>query len=1309
MGGKMGKVRSLRAGVLIMAFIVQLTALVSVPALALTMPVEVTTQQHNLTLQQNTGKQIVRSSSGMLYYFIGGSGKMAPCDGRIEVHTSSDGSAWHHVSSHDEWACRTGIGVAIDSRDIVHVVAYDWNSQPYYQRFHTFESARGDLAWEGDELLEPHAGHEPRSPDANTAALAIDANDVPHVLYIVFEKHKGTYRPTLLYAHRNGGMWHRITIWPKEMVGSVPDNFDIAIGPDNIPYILLGSKMLKGDAPNPSFFEEHDVGEASSFVIHRNGDVRVAVSTKRNYAHSTHDHAQPWSSGWTLHESGMSGGNAPQLVLLDDIPYTVYVRSNRAELMVQKEFDPPFVVASLRPEHHDVGSLTRRWSFYHHHVPGIIDIGMQSYQGHGNSYWYKAYQPHTEASFSAVPRSGVVPQTVTFTDHSIAPEAAAVVSWAWDFDNDGTIDSHLRNPTYTYHAAGRYTVSLTVTDSAGISDTQMQTGYIEVRSGQDSDGDGTEDETDNCPSVYNPGQVDLDGDTLGDACDSAVTLSSGAVLSTGLNSATDPEINAGDVTTTLTDGLLQQRLRVRGGRRFDVVSFRSEVDARKLSVVNLNVYVSGMDEGTPQSVRVYASRVDGQTVRSSPPIYDTVRYGWNRIDVTPLIHYMDGFGFIKFRIVAAGNWFDVSEVTLTLAADIRQIDVDPLTLDFGSAETGVSASMTLSIGNAGTGDLFVTPVSNPLPPFSITTDACAWKVLPPAGRCSVVVKFVPSAAGTFSDTLNVLSNDADHPIMTVALRGSTIAIPAVLTGTVKDAITGSPLPEVAVTVGNSNHTSVGMTDSGGYYTVPNVEKGGFTASFEKQGYDTQTVSGTLEEGQNTYHVQLMPQPATLSGTVTDSSTGLPVSGVTVTVSDSSHTFTASTDMQGVYTVSNLGAGSCSATFTKLGYLTQTLQGALRAGSITTMDVRLVPNPAPKIYNIVLSGVTYDAATIMWETDQPSDSMVDYGTTDACGTSVADAALTQSHRITLTGLHPDTTYHFRITAHNSAGLPSSSADATFITLGIITVTITSPLDNQNVSGLYVIVMGTFTNVKGNETGITVNGKTATVYGTQFVASHVPLVEGAQAVTVTATDTEGTTATASLLITAKSTESTIHLTATPESGTPPIEETLRIDAPFSVENSSISVDGPGAVEWLSTGIDEYTVKLTAEGVYLFTAHVTGTDGTYYEDTVAVTVLNETQLDSLLRAKWEGMKTALVSGDMDKAMEYYHEDTKQGFRDALTVLGPQLVAIFTAPEQLMLIEVRDRYATYEYISEEEGVTYSYPLVFLKDPDGIWRILQY
>ena len=37
--------------------------------------------------------------------------------------------------------------------------------------------------------------------------------------------------------------------------------------------------------------------------------------------------------------------------------------------------------------------------------------------------------------------------------------------------------------------------------------------------GEDADGDGVEDTADNCPSVANPGQADLDGDGQGDACD----------------------------------------------------------------------------------------------------------------------------------------------------------------------------------------------------------------------------------------------------------------------------------------------------------------------------------------------------------------------------------------------------------------------------------------------------------------------------------------------------------------------------------------------------------------------------------------------------------------------------------------------------------------------------------------------------------------------------------------------------------------------------------------------------------------------
>ncbi|MDX1905652.1 MAG: PKD domain-containing protein [Bacteroidia bacterium] len=73
-------------------------------------------------------------------------------------------------------------------------------------------------------------------------------------------------------------------------------------------------------------------------------------------------------------------------------------------------------------------------------------------------------------------RYGCAPSPVTFTDASTA--AAAKVAWLWTF-GDGT-SSTLQNPVKTYTADGNYTVSLTVTDANGCTNTLTVPNYIRL-------------------------------------------------------------------------------------------------------------------------------------------------------------------------------------------------------------------------------------------------------------------------------------------------------------------------------------------------------------------------------------------------------------------------------------------------------------------------------------------------------------------------------------------------------------------------------------------------------------------------------------------------------------------------------------------------------------------------------------------------------------------------------------------------------------------------------------------------------------
>jgi len=260
----------------------------------------------------------------------------------------------------------------------------------------------------------------------------------------------------------------------------------------------------------------------------------------------------------------------------------------------------------------------------------------------------------------------------------------------------------------------------------------------------------------------------------------------------------------------------------------------------------------------------------------------------------------------------------------------------------------------------------------------------------------------------------------------------------------------------------------------------------------------------------------------------------------------------------------------------------------------------------------------------------------------------------------------------------------------------------------------MVTGRVDNSTGNETGVTVNGIVANVYDGQFFVNHVPLEdEQSTIITAAATDTAGNTQTASISVNKDITGHYITLTANIESGITPFESTLRVDGSFSIEESSVYGSGPGAIEWPETGTEDYLVQMTVPGVYTFSASVPGPDSIIYQDSIVIIVLDKTQLDALLKGKWDAMKTALANQDVNTALNYFTYEAQQHYYNLFTALQTDLPQIAQEMQEIELIRLKNNSAKYRIRRDElyggQTETITYYIYFMVDENGIWRIDWY
>jgi hypothetical protein len=156
-----------------------------------------------------------------------------------------------------------------------------------------------------------------------------------------------------------------------------------------------------------------------------------------------------------------------------------------------------------------------------------------------------------------------------------------------------------------------------------------------------------------------------------------------------------------------------------------------------------------------------------------------------------------------------------------------------------------------------------------------------------------------------------------------------------------------------------------ITDADGYYILENIPVGTYNFAASADQYYPQTTTVTVEQDRTVAQhvmlqaIQIYTLPCTVSGTVTDKDTGVSLGGATVSIEGTG--WSATTEEDGSYSLSDVGGGAYNITASKLGYSDRTETVTVEGD--TTVDFELI---ALVLYDLTIGSTTGVSVTIPGE-------------------------------------------------------------------------------------------------------------------------------------------------------------------------------------------------------------------------------------------------------------------------------------------------------------------------------------------------------
>jgi hypothetical protein len=227
-----------------------------------------------------------------------------------------------------------------------------------------------------------------------------------------------------------------------------------------------------------------------------------------------------------------------------------------------------------------------------------------------------------------------------------------------------------------------------------------------------------------------------------------------------------------------------------------------------------------------------------------------------------------------------------------------------------------------------------------------------------------------------------------------------------------------------------------------------------------------------------------------------------------------------------------------------------------------------------------------------------------------------------------------------------------------------------------------------------------GLVAAVEGDQF-AVFVPAREGENVVTVTAGDAKAEYARTSVTVrVADAAHDASRLDSNPAAGAAPL--TVSFNQSLRGGDVDFDFEGDGVVDATLGEHAELKHVYERPGLYVPTFRLHPKDG----KTRTLTTIVDVYAPPDPAPIWNGLKSALRRGDVDAALEFVALDSRARYQPAFAALAAD-----PAKAAIALGDIRPK--SYgrgtiqcEMLRSEEGKTFSFPVTFVRDYDGLWRL---